>query len=129
VTQLATLTVEADDQVSVARVDGEIDLSNAEPLRQEIVALVPNQALGLVVDFTGVRYLDSSGIRLLFDTARRLEHRQQRMAAVVPVGTPVREILDMAGAEGSLALAETLDEARVLVVKGCRPASCSSEGA
>jgi anti-anti-sigma factor len=111
VKQLATLAIEDAEGVTVAAVKGEIDLSNAEALRQSIADAVPNHALGLVIDFSQLRYLDSSGIRLLFDMARRLDRRQQRLATVVAPGSPVREILGVAGAEGHLALEGTLAEA------------------
>ena len=112
---LAHLTLENDGETMIAQLEGEIDLSNAEALRQRIAESVPNQALGLVVDCTEVSYLDSSGIRLLFDLARRLERRQQRLATIVPRDTPVREILEMAGGGQPLGLEEAREEAMARV--------------
>ena len=108
---LASLALAGDHATTIATIEGEVDLSNAEALRERIAEAVPNHSLGLVVDLTSVGYLDSSGLRLLFDMARRLERRQQRIATVVPPGSPVRELLTMMGATEPLALREGLDEA------------------
>ena len=108
---LAQLTLDEHRGTMIARLEGEIDLSNAEALRHQIVEAVPNHALGLIVDLTSVSYLDSSGVRLLFDTARRLERRQQRLATIVPAASPVRELLVLVGGTGRLGLHESLDAA------------------
>ena len=108
---LAQLTLNDDHETMIASLEGEIDLSNAEALRHQIVEAVPNHAFGLVVDLTGVSYLDSSGVRLLFDTARRLERRQQRLATISPAASPVRELLVMVGGANRLGLHESLDDA------------------
>jgi len=108
---LAQLTLNEDHETTVASLEGEIDLSNAEALRHQIVEAVPNHAFGLVVDLTDVSYLDSSGVRLLFDTARRLERRQQRLATIAPAGSPVRELLVLVGGADRLGLHESVDDA------------------
>jgi hypothetical protein len=57
-----------------------------------------------------VRYLDSSGIGLLFNLARRVSRRQQEFAVVVPSDAAVREILTLSGAQHSLSLHDSLAE-------------------
>lgn len=81
----------------VAALTGEVDLANAEALARRVEAAVPNSAAGLVLDLTGVVHLDSSGLRIVFRLARRLGDRQQRLRLVVPVGSPLRRVLDLAG--------------------------------
>jgi anti-anti-sigma factor len=81
----------------VARITGDIDLSNVEEWTATLEAAVPNHALGLVVDLSGVTYLDSTGIRLLFRLARRLRDRQQTLHLVVPDGARIVRILELSG--------------------------------
>jgi anti-anti-sigma factor len=83
---------------------------------------VPNQALGLVVDAAGVGYLDSSGIGLLFNRARRVSRRQQEFAVVVPSDAAVREILTLSGAQHRLSLHDSLADA-VSELEGDRQSS------
>ena len=58
-----------------------------------------NEALSLVLDLSGVTYLDSSGIRLVFRLSRGLRNRQQDLHLVVPAGSRVRRPLDLSGVD------------------------------
>ena len=110
-TRLAQLRLDEEDGVTIASVEGEIDLSNAAELEMAISHAVANEAVGLVVDLAGVEYLDSSGVTLLFNLARRVSRRQQEFLVVVPGEAHVREILTLSGATEALELHDTLPEA------------------
>lgn len=109
--RLAQLQLDDEGGITIATVDGEIDLSNAAELEMAISHAVGNEALGLVVDLVRVDYLDSSGVTLLFNLARRLSRRQQAFVVVVPGEAHVREILSLSGATEALLLRESLAEA------------------
>ena len=109
--RLAQLHLDDENGITIATVDGEIDLSNAAELEMAISHAVGNEALGLVVDLVRVDYLDSSGVTLLFNLARRVSRRQQEFVVVVPGEAHVREILSLSGATEALALHESLAEA------------------
>lgn len=109
--RLAQLDLDEQSGITIATVDGEIDLSNATELEVAISHAVGNEALGLVVDLVRVDYLDSSGVTLLFNLARRLSRRQQKFVVVVPGEAHVREILSLSGADEALALHESMSEA------------------
>jgi anti-anti-sigma factor len=111
VTQLAQLHLDDAGGVTVATVEGEIDLSNATELEMAISHAVGNEAVGLALDLARVDYLDSSGVTLLFNLARRVARRQQRFAVVVPAEAHVAEILSLSGATDALTLHESLDDA------------------
>lgn len=81
----------------VVRLCGEIDLSNADAMAEVAEGAVPNSAQGLVLDLSGVTYLDSTGLRLVFRLARRLGDRQQALRLVVPEGARISRVLDFAG--------------------------------
>ena len=109
---IGSLTIEdGDDDVVVARLTGEVDLSNAEAVGAELAAAVPNRAHGLVLDLGGTRYLDSSGVSLVFDLADRLRKRQQQLRLVIPAGAPLRRVLAIVDPAGSLPVVESVDTA------------------
>jgi anti-anti-sigma factor len=110
-TQLAQLQLDEENGITVATVHGEIDLSNAAELEMAISHAVGNEAAGLVVDLADVDYLDSSGVTLLFNLARRVARRQQEFVAVVPGDAHVREILTLSGATEALDLRDNLQAA------------------
>ncbi len=81
----------------VVRLSGEIDLSNAEALGTAAEGAVSNRAAGLVLDLSGVTFLDSTGLRLVFRLARRLRDRQQALRLVVPSDARIARLLTMSG--------------------------------
>jgi anti-anti-sigma factor len=81
----------------VVRLRGDIDLSNVDTLAEAAEGAVPNSASGLVLDLSGVTYLDSTGLRLLFRLARRLGDRQQSLRLVVPDGARIARVLQLSG--------------------------------
>jgi len=99
-----------DGQV-VLSIHGEIDLENAGRARERIVRAVPSGAQGIVLDLTNVSHLDSAGVRLLFDLARRLRERRQELAVVAPSQSLLRDVLAVVSLDRVAAVAETLDEA------------------
>ena len=121
------MTLEGDDEVLTARITGEIDLSNASELEETIVDAVPNTALGMVVDLSGVEYLDSAGVRMLVHLVERFRWRQQVMRAAAPDGSRVRGVLSMAGADGVIPVDATVTEAREWIVASADEAAKSEE--
>lgn len=94
---LAALSTTHDDVLPHAAIQGEIDLSNAAKLGSDLVALVPNSAIALTVDLSGVSYLDSAGVSLLFSLGSRLRERGQQLRLIVPTDSLIRRTLDFAG--------------------------------
>jgi anti-anti-sigma factor len=112
VNEIGSLAIdEGHGDVVVARLTGEVDLSNAAHVGDELSAAVPNRALGLVLDLAGTSYLDSSGVSLVFDLADRLRRRQQQLRLVVPAGAPLRRVLGIVDPGGALPIVETVDAA------------------
>jgi anti-anti-sigma factor len=99
------------DDVVVARLSGEIDLSNAADVGEQLAAAVPNVALGLVIDLTATAYLDSSGVHLLFDLGERLQRRQQQLRVVVPEGGPIRRVLRIVELDATVPVLPSVEEA------------------
>jgi anti-anti-sigma factor len=81
------------DSVGVARLSGDVDIVQAGTLRKQLLAAVRNDDLGLVVDLSDTRYIDSVGVSLLFELAERLAGRQLRFAVVMPPGGLVERVL------------------------------------
>jgi anti-anti-sigma factor len=111
-TEAATATFEEQDGLIVAHLQGEIDLSNADDLSGTIARSVPNAAIGLILNLSEVTYLDSAGIRLLFELARRLRERGQRLSLVVPDQTPLRRVLQLTNVAAMMPLCGTVERAR-----------------
>ena len=110
--RLADVQYANEDSAVIARLSGEIDMSNADSIRDAITDTMPNHALMLIVDLTDVDYLDSAGIQLLFQLEEDLRSRGQKLSIVIPAGSPANDTLKLAGVSRHVHTHETLDEAR-----------------
>jgi anti-anti-sigma factor len=111
VPELATLAIDGDDEIVVATIAGEIDRSNSSTLLQSVTEVVKNSATGLVVDCTGLRYIDSAGVYVFFTLATRLAAHQQRLAVVATEGSHVRQVLTLSQLQQLATLTGTVDAA------------------
>jgi anti-sigma B factor antagonist len=117
--ELAQLAGQAFDSCFVVRVDGEIDASNASEMTDRISGMVEGGASGLVVDLSGIRYLDSAGIRMLFELHARLDSLGRRLAIASPADSPSRQVLDIVEVSQVIPLADSADGAvRLIDPKG-----------
>jgi anti-anti-sigma factor len=109
--RLAELKVEESDGVRVARLEGELDLSNVVDVGDALAAAPGDDAAGLVVDMAGVRHVDSAGVRMLFELRRRLGQRRQELALAVPADARIRDVLDLAAVGATVPLFEDVPAA------------------
>ena len=97
--------------VEVTQLVDDIDLSNAETLYCEVLDGLSHDAVGLVVDLSEVRHLDSAGIRMLHRLAGQLAQRRLELRVVVPGASSVRRVLELSCFDAHLPLTETVDSA------------------
>jgi anti-anti-sigma factor len=109
--ELASVLVERQGDVQIVRLAGEVDISNAARLEGDISDAVPNDAAALVLDLSETDYLDSAGIRMLFELAQRLAGRRQSLAVVVPPDSLVRHSLVVTELEQAVPMHDSLDAA------------------
>ena len=96
------------DHARVVRVSGEIDLSNAHDVLCAIGDAVRSEATSIIVDLSGVTFLDSSGISMLFRLRARIAHSRQDLRLVVPLDSPIRRVLELTRVADVIPIHETL---------------------
>ena len=89
---IGSLNVHARDGATVVTLTEEIDVGTAADLGGALVEAVPSDATGLVLDLAAVRYVDSAGIRMLFNVARQLERYRQGLALALPDTSPLQRL-------------------------------------
>jgi anti-anti-sigma factor len=107
----AEVAIERRGGTVVAHLSGEVDMTNAARVREELLISVPNDALSLVIDLDGCRYLDSAAIEVLFDLSRRLGRRRQELRLVLPGTSPLSRVLTLTDVQSVAQVHETLDSA------------------
>jgi anti-sigma B factor antagonist len=95
----------------VARLSGEVDMSNATYVREQLLASMPNDALALVLDISSTRYLDSAAIEVLFDVSRRLGRRRQDLRLVMPPDSPLKRVIQLTEVHTAAPVYESLEAA------------------
>jgi anti-sigma B factor antagonist len=111
VNTLADIEVERHGGTVVARLSGEVDMTNAAFVREELLDAVPNDVLALVVDLEACRYLDSAAIEVVFDISRRLQRRRQDLRLVVPDSSPLGRVLVLTDVNSVAPIHSTLESA------------------
>jgi len=111
VSSLADIALERRNGVVIASLSGEVDMTNAGFVRDELLAAVPNDAIALIVDLGGCRYLDSAAIEVVFDVSRRLDRRRQQLRLVVPETSPLGRVLELTDVGSVAPLHATLEGA------------------
>ncbi len=106
------LTLEALDPIVYAAFQGDIDLSNADELREAITGATPNHAIGLIFDLEDVHYLDSAGLRLIHRLREDLRARGQKLRLVVGEESAIHDVLRLAGLDWQQEVTQTADAAR-----------------
>jgi stage II sporulation protein AA (anti-sigma F factor antagonist) len=108
VTTHAEIAVERHGGTVAAQLRGEVDMTNAGYVRDELLASVPNDAIALAIDLGECRYLDSAAIEVVFDVSRRLARRRQELRLVVPDSSPLTRVLTLTDVTSVAAIHGTL---------------------
>jgi anti-anti-sigma factor len=95
----------------VCAIRGEIDASNVDLVMERVLAATPPDGRGIVLDLAETRYLDSAGVRILFELARRLRARRQELRIAVPIEGVVRRVLVLTALADVVPLHDDVDDA------------------
>jgi len=96
---IANVSVRTDGTSVFVTIAGEIDIDNADDVEQQIHNAIDNRTTKVGLDLTYLDYMDSSGLRILFNLASRLKVLQIDFDVVAPPGTPTRRALELAGSD------------------------------
>ena len=96
--------------VTVLTCAGDIDLSSAPQLREELASVFNEAKPHLLVDLSSVGFMDSTGIGIMVN-ALNLVRENNGACAFCGAGTRVHRVLQIAGLINALPLYETRAEA------------------
>ena len=103
--QACRVETERRGATTLIRLFGEFDLSFEEPFEAELARALDDHTGQLVVDLSGLGFMDSVGLRMLLTLENR--SRAEDFALVVVCGDgQVREVLKLTGLDGLLPLVD-----------------------
>jgi len=100
--------VESRNGAVVVRLGGELDLYNAEAIRDALVGVIAEAPRRLVVDMTDVEFVDSTVLGVLVEAHSRLGQDTLRLAAPQ---LEARRALQVSGLDRHLPVHDTVDDA------------------
>jgi anti-sigma B factor antagonist len=90
----------------VVTVRGEIDVATSPRLRTELSALIGRGAAAITLDFSGVSFVDSSGLGVLVGALKRLRDSEDGdgsgVLRIVGVQDSVRKVFEITGLQTAL---------------------------
>jgi anti-anti-sigma factor len=105
------------DRPLVAAISGDVDIATAASMAEAVIAaLDAAPACGVVLDFTNVGFMDSSGLRAVLDISRRVDAGTSSLVLMNP-NRPVRKLLSLAGLDERMPVATSLDRAQELAAQ------------
>ena len=107
-----SVTVECRDAFFVVAATGELDVYTSPNLRQSLDSVLAEGAEKVVVDLTGLSFIDSSGLGVLVGTQKRIKELPRGSFAVVcHDGSTVRRLLTLTGLAHVLSVHDSLSAA------------------
>ncbi|HEU4657261.1 MAG TPA: STAS domain-containing protein [Capillimicrobium sp.] len=108
---------EIDEQTVVLSASGEVHVSTAPDLSERLNAAIAAGRTRLVLDFSEVEFIDSTGLSVLLNALRRLTRRQGALSVVCTNPTVLR-LFEITRLDSTFDIVETRDEALAHVGAG-----------
>jgi anti-sigma B factor antagonist len=105
-------------RTAVVTATGEIDLTNAEGLRDTLLSVLNSGALGLVVDMTATTFLDSAGVTALVRASRRAAATEAILRLAV-TAAPVLRVLNLVGIDRLIEVHPSVTDAMASLPERC----------
>jgi anti-anti-sigma factor len=94
---MAEIRVEREDETVVAILTGEVDMSNAATVRQQIAGSITPDDDAVIVDLSELSFIDSAGLHSLIELGTVLDERRQKLLLCLPPGSTIRRAIEIIG--------------------------------
>ena len=101
--------IERNDGYVVVSLAGELDLYNAHEVREALLECCAEAPDRLVVDLSGVKFIDSTALGVLIEARTRLANRRSFLLAAP--GLETRRALEISGLDRHFSVHDSLDAA------------------
>ncbi len=99
----------------IAVAEGRVDGANALEFHEALEAAISPDDTGMVLDFEGISYISSAGLRVVLLVAKTLQKQNAKMA-VCSLSESIREIFEISGFD------------KIIPVHGSRPDALAGVG-
>jgi anti-anti-sigma factor len=118
---MADVRFEREDETVVALLTGEVDMSNATAVRQQIAGSVTPDDDALIVDLSELSFIDSAGLHSMIELGTVLDERRQHLLLCLPPGSTIRRAIEIIGLPHAVSVysdrGEAMDAVRASAVE------------
>jgi anti-sigma B factor antagonist len=100
-----TLSSEREGEVHTISLSGELDLATVEGAAREIARVEETDARSIVLDLSGLSFMDSTGVRLMLSAHARSRADANRLT-MLRGGAAVQRVLELCGVDHLLPFAD-----------------------
>ncbi len=100
-----------EDNIAVIELEGDLVVADVDKLRREVKDLINKKIVKIVIDFSGVNFIDSSGIGLLVEFLKTLGKYEDGKLKLANLGKYVKEVLKQIQLYSIFEIYESVDEA------------------
>ena len=101
---------EKTDKYYVLSLSGRLDASTAPPFEEKLTSVIDDGNESVLVDFTDLEYISSSGLRVLLVGAKKLK-QSSAMLNLCGLKSHIKEVFDIAGFTPLFKMYDSYDEA------------------
>ena len=104
------ITWEFEDGIRVAMLNGRVDSRNALLFKETVTAELAEDDRVLILDFAGLDYISSAGLRVVLELAKL--YSAPRQFLICSLSSAVQEVFEISGFTQIIKLCKTLDQAK-----------------
>ena len=104
------ITVNAQGNVNIVTLEGKFDIPASEQFDEKLIPLISDGAHRIILDFSGVLFVASSGLRVILKTAQRVKD-EKGLLHICGVNETVMEVFQMTGFDTILSIFKTKEDA------------------
>jgi anti-anti-sigma factor len=108
---MAEARYEREDETVVAILTGEIDMSNATSVRQQIAESVTPDDDAVIIDMSELSFIDSAGLHAMIELGTVLDERRQHLLLCLPPNSTIRRAIEIIGLPHAVAVYSDRNEA------------------
>jgi anti-sigma B factor antagonist len=106
--------IERKDGSTIVSLAGELDLYNAHEVREALLECCAESPTRLIVDLSGVKFIDSTALGVLIEARTRMPNRRGFLLAAP--GLETKRALEISGLDRHFAVHDSLDAALAAAV-------------
>jgi anti-sigma B factor antagonist len=102
---------EREPHVTILHLSGEVDLRTSPQLRGTLLGVIDEKPGRIILDLSGVSYVDSSGVGTIVELKRRAMRHKSKVV-LVGLQERVRSVLEITRLDKFFDITSSIDEAR-----------------